>query len=108
MNTIIKASCPVCGEIEMTSKDVSLMVCSHPPLSYFAFNCPCCREYVRRPADEHVISLLLSGGVRATVWEIPAEALEPKLGPALTYDNLLDFSLALKDNKLLASQFKTS
>ena len=65
----------------MTSKDVSLMVCSHPPLSYYAFACPSCREEVRKPADDHVISLLMSGGVRAQVWELPAEALEPKVGP---------------------------
>jgi hypothetical protein len=102
--TTIKASCPSCGEVEMTSKDVSLMVCSHPPLSYYAFDCPSCREEVRKPADDHVISLLMSGGVRAQVWELPAEALEPKVGPVLGYDDLLDFALQLADDDLLAAR----
>ena len=49
--TTIKASCPTCGEVELTPADVSLMVCSHAPLSYYAFCCPTCREEVRKPAD---------------------------------------------------------
>lgn len=102
--TTIKASCPSCGEVEMTSKDVSLMVCSHPPLSYYAFACPSCREEIRKPADDHVISLLMSGGVRAQVWELPAEALEPKVGPVLGYDDLLDFALQLADDDYLVSR----
>ena len=63
-------------------------------LSYYAFECPSCTSEVRKPADEHVISLLLSGGVPAQVWEVPAEVLEAKPGPTLTYDDLLDFARA--------------
>lgn len=93
--TTIKASCPGCGEVELTSADIRLMVCSHAALSYYAFACPSCADEVRKPADDHVVSLLMSGGVAPTVWEVPAEALEPKTGPALTYDDLLDFVLTL-------------
>ena len=93
--TTIKASCPTCGEVELTSDDVSLMVCSQASLSYYAFTCPACLDEVRKPADDHVITLLMSGGVKPVVWEIPAEAVEPKHGPALTYDDLLDFALLL-------------
>ena len=38
-----------------------------------------------------------------TVWEVPAEALELKSGPALTYDDLLDFALQLTGSDLLAA-----
>jgi hypothetical protein len=100
--TTIKASCPSCGEIELTPADVSLMVCSHAPLSYYAFTCPGCSDEVRKPADDHVVSLLVSGGVPATVWDVPAEALEPRTGPALTYDDLLDLALRLESTDLLA------
>jgi hypothetical protein len=102
--TTIKASCPTCGEVELTSADITLMVCSHAPLSYYAFCCPNCLDEVRKPADDHVISLLMSGGVKATVWEIPEEALEPKTGPAITYDDLLDLVLALDADDFLAAQ----
>jgi hypothetical protein len=102
--TLIKASCPSCGEVELTPADVALMVCSHAPLSYYAFHCSGCDTEVRKPADDHVVSLLVSGGVPATVWEIPAEALEPRRGPALSYDDLLDFALGLGDTDLLAEE----
>jgi hypothetical protein len=72
------------------------MVCKHSPLSYYAFTCPACASEVRKPADDHVISLLMSGGVRARTWDVPAEVLEPKVGAALTYDDLLDFVLQLQ------------
>ena len=101
--TTIKASCPTCGEVELTSADITLMVCSHAPLSYYAFFCPTCMDEVRKPADDHVISLLMSGGVEATVWEVPEEALEPHAGPALTYDDLLDFVLHLGRADFLAA-----
>lgn len=102
--TTIKASCPTCGEVELTPADVSLMVCSHAPLSYYAFHCTTCQEEVRKPADDHVISLLVSGGVPAQVWELPAEAMEDKAGPRLTYDDLLDFALWLGDGDMLAAR----
>ena len=100
--TTIKASCPTCGEVELTPADVSLMVCSHAPLSYYAFSCPGCFDEVRKPADDHVVSLLVSGGVPAQVWELPAEALEEHAGPRLSYDDLLDFALQLGSTDLLA------
>ena len=58
-------ACPTCGEVELTSADITLMVCSHAPLSYYAFDCPRCSDEIRKPADDHVISLLISGGVKA-------------------------------------------
>ena len=101
--TTIKASCPGCGEVELTSADVTLMVCSYAPQSYYSFVCPKCGAEVRKHADDHVVSLLMSGGVRAEVWELPAEALEAKTGPVLTYDDLLDFALQLNSSDLLAA-----
>lgn len=101
--TTIKASCPTCGEVELTPADVSLMVCSHAPLSYYAFTCTTCREEVRKPADDHVVSLLVSGGVPAQVWDVPGEVLEVKPGPRLSYDDLLDFALRLAATDLLAA-----
>ncbi len=54
--TTIKASCPTCGEVELTPADVSLMVCSHAPLSYYAFDLPdAAPDEVRKPADDHVV-----------------------------------------------------
>ena len=101
--TTIKASCPTCGEVELTPADVSLMVCSHAPLSYYAFTCTTCLDTVKKPADDHVVSLLVSGGVPAQVWDVPGEVLEVKGGARLSYDDLLDFALHLGTTDFLSA-----
>src|ERR1700760_1072027 len=71
--TTIKATCPGCGEVELTAPDITLAVCPTSPLAYFSFVCPSCAETVRKDADDHIVSLLMSGGVDPIVWDIPAE-----------------------------------
>lgn len=88
--TIIKASCPCCGELELTPADVGLFVCGNcPELSCYVFECSNCHDSVRKPADDHVISLLLSGGVPAHVWDAHE-------GPRFTWDDLLEFHESLE------------
>lgn len=94
--TTIKASCPVCGDVDLTPAQVRLVVCSRLEWSYYAFACTGCQDDIRKPADEEIISLLITGGVVAEAWEIPDEALEVHAGPAISYDDVLDFVLALE------------
>jgi hypothetical protein len=102
MTTQIKATCPDCGEVNLTPEDVQLMVCTVQTLSYYAFDCGGCVRQVRKPADDRIVTLLKSGGVRVQRWRIPAEALEEKNGPAVGYDDVLDFALAVGDTDYLA------
>lgn len=93
--TTIKASCPVCGDVELTPAQLRLVVANVTERSFYAFRCTTCGDEVRKPADEEVVALLMSGGVRAERWIIPAEALEARVGPSIGYDDVLDFVLAL-------------
>ena len=93
--TTIKASCPTCGDVDLKPADLRLVVCTRTEWSTYAFDCPACTDEVKKPADEEIVALLVSGGVRAQQWHIPAEALEEHVGPALGYDDLLDFALWL-------------
>ena len=101
--TTIKTSCPVCGDVELTPAQMRLVVCSRSEWSFYAFNCGTCRDEIRKPADEEVVTLLVSGGVRAEQWVIPAEALEEHHGATITYDDVLDFALELDRIDRLAS-----
>lgn len=101
--TTIKASCPVCGDVELKPAQLRLVVASVADRSYYAFTCTSCTDEIRKPADEEVVALLVSGGVRAERWEIPAEALEEHSGAVLSYDDVLDFALALGRLDRLAS-----
>ncbi len=101
--TTIKASCPSCGDVELTPQQVRLVVCSVKSWSYYAFTCTTCLEEVRKPAGRDVVALLISGGVVAEPWAVPAEALEEHDGPALDYDDVLDFALWLDTADLVAA-----
>ncbi len=91
----IKASCPCCGDVELTAAQVRLVVCSVADWSFYEFTCAQCRDDIRKPAGTEVVHLLRSGGVKAERWTVPAEALEPHLGPVISYDDVLDFALRL-------------
>ena len=99
----IKVSCPECGVVELGELGVDLQLCPlSPALSFYEFVCPSCSLSIRKHADDHVVSLLLSNGVLASSWSVPAEALEPKTGPVLDWDDLLDFGLWLGTTDLIA------
>ena len=92
----IKASCPCCGDVELTPAQVRLVVCSVSEWSYYAFGCSTCGDEIRKPAGTEVQGLLRTGGVAVERWVVPAEALEEHTGPAITYDDVLDFALRLE------------
>lgn len=100
--TTIKATCPGCGDVELTSPQVRLVVCSVAEWSFYAFACPGCTDEVRRHATDEVVRLLTTGGVTAEPWDVPAEALEERTGATISWDDVLDFSLALDDVDLVA------
>lgn len=101
--TTIKASCPSCGDVELTPQQVRLVVCSVKAWSYYAFTCTDCLDEVRKPAGRDVVALLISGGVIAEPWAVPAEVLEEHHGPVLNYDDVLDFALWLDSADLVAA-----
>jgi hypothetical protein len=101
----IKASCPYCGDIDLSSREMVTRICSYRPWSFYEFTCPTCSQPIRKPADDHLISVLTSGGVRSTFWHVPAEVVERQTAPAtgLTADDLLDFHLQLSGRDDLAA-----
>jgi hypothetical protein len=98
--TTIKATCPGCGEVGLTPDEIELRVSQHAATaSYYAFTCPACQAIVRKPADERVMRLLVSGGVPVLQLDLPAppQRLDERFsGPVLTHDDLLDFHTMLQ------------
>lgn len=92
----IKVSCVICGDVTLPPKRVRLVVCNVEARSYYTFDCPRCGDEVRGPADKPLLRYALAGaGVRIEAWDIPAEALEAHDGPAIGWDDVLDFGLAM-------------
>ena len=89
--TTIKATCPDCGEIDLTADDIMLHIGTAQDANSYGFACPACGEFVKKPADERVVRLLLSGGVLPMLIHVPAEALETRHGPPINHNDLLEF-----------------
>lgn len=97
----IRASCPGCGDVELTTKDVRVLLCSTTNEGSYAFRCPACRLAISKPAEPRVIDVLVSSGVRLSVWHLPAELSEPKTGAPINYDDLLTFHEILQNDDWL-------
>ena len=89
--TTIKATCPGCGEVDLTAEDILLRIGGNKTANTYGFSCPTCTDFVEKPADERIVRLLLSGGVMPVLVHVPAEALEHREGPPISHDDLLAF-----------------
>ena len=92
----IKASCPTCGDVELTTRDVQVLLCSTTNQGSYAFRCPDCRLAVSKPAEARVVDVLVASGVRLSVWSLPAELEEVHTGAPISYDDLLAFHFELQ------------
>lgn len=93
MNTMatIRASCPDCGDVELTTSDITVRICADDDRGSYAFRCPSCRLAVTKTAEPRIVDLLVTSGVRLDVWHLPAELKEVHSGALFTHDDLLAF-----------------
>lgn len=85
----IRASCPECGDVELTTQDMTVRVCAEDSRGSYAFRCPACAMTVTKGAEQRIVDLLVSSGVRLEVWRLPAEIHERPEGTPFTHDDLL-------------------
>ncbi len=101
--TTIKATCPTCGDVDLTPPDVRLTVAAAAGWATYTFRCSECHDNIEKPADEEVVALLSSADV--AIDRVPAEALEGHVGAPLSYDDVLDFALWLEQHDYVAGDF---
>src|SRR5438105_3475242 len=99
----IRASCPDCGDVELTTVDMTVRVCTDDDSGAYAFRCPSCRMTVSKPAEQRIIDLLVSSGVRLENWSMPLELRERPVGLPLDHDDLLAFHELLEDENWFAT-----
>jgi hypothetical protein len=98
----IRASCGECGDVELTTADVHVRVCTHDSQSTYSFRCPVCTMTVVKPAESRTVDLLVASGVSYETWAPPLELSEPRgTGEPITHDELLDFHDLLNDDRRL-------
>ena len=99
----IRASCPDCGDVELTTDDVSVRVCTADNQGTYLFRCPECSMTVVKPAEPRTVDLLVASGVSYTTWSPPLELREPRGdGDPFSHDDLLDFHDLLADEARMA------
>ena len=108
----IKATCPTCGDVDLIPRQVRVRVVEAIEESAsrrsYTFTCPTCDESIVKAADEDVVRLLTSAGVRAERIPVPAEAREVHHGGPIGYDDLLDLVLFLETHDLLSADMATA
>ena len=62
--------------MELTTKDVAVQVCADNNQGSYTFRCPLCALVVSKQAEQRIIDLLVSSGVRMNLWNLPAELQE--------------------------------
>ena len=76
----IRASCTDCGDVELTTADVTVRVCADDNQGTYSFRCPVCRMAVVKPAEPRIVELLVASGVHLSTWRLPAELSETRSG----------------------------
>ena len=103
----IRASCPDCGDVELTTADVRVRVCLDDDRGEYRFTCPVCTMVVVKPAEHRTIDLLVASGVEMDTWTLPAELFEARSGSRITHDDILDFHKMLNDDEATAAALAT-
>lgn len=97
----IRASCAECGDVQLTTRDVTVRMCVSTDEGEYQFECPTCASLVVRHAEQRTIDLLLAAGVELMTWSLPAELFETRTGDVITHDDLIDFHAMLEDDGAL-------
>ena len=98
----IRASCPDCGDVELTTADVTVRVCLDDDRGEYRFTCPVCSMVIVKPAEHRTIDLLVASGVHMDTWTLPAELFEKRTGRRISHDDVLDFHDLLDDETKIA------
>lgn len=96
----VRASCQRCGDVELTSREVQVDVCSTTSASSYSFQCPKCGIRVSRVTTDKVVGVLTGAGVQVRHWTLPQP--ESPVGPPITHDDLLAFHYLLADDDGIA------
>ncbi len=91
----IRASCPDCGDVEFTTRDVQARISGEDGSGTYSFRCPGCKVTVVKSAEPRTIDLLLASGVEQATSVLPAEFSSSRRNDpsarAITHDDLLNF-----------------
>ena len=100
--TTIRATCSTCGDVELTTADVSVMISQDSGDGTYSFRCPLCESVVVKDCPSHTVDLLVSAGVHYSMGQLPDEPIPDPSAPAFTHDDMLEFHSFLANDTMVA------
>lgn len=93
----IRASCETCGDVPLSTGDVTVLVCAETGRGEYLFRCPRCRMATVKRAEPRTIEMLVAAGCHKRTWALPLELAERHEGDPIGPDDCLDFHQRLYD-----------
>ena len=92
----VRVVCPGCGPVVLPAEELCCELEAAGAKGICELTCPLCSAMVLVPAGPVAVETMREGGAGHMSGSIPFELLEPHVGPPLSWDDLLDFMLALE------------
>lgn len=91
----VRVVCPGCGPLVVPAADIRCEVEAEGSTGLCELRCPVCSATLLLRAQATAVETMRDGGAGHITGSVPFELLEPHTGPPLSWDDLLDFKLAL-------------
>jgi len=105
----IRATCTVCGDVELGTADVRVRVDPTNHQGTYSFVCPRCDTLVVKPAQPRTVDLLLASGVEYDMVADPSHAAEEHPDDEPIAESDIDaFSELLGDDRALWEAFEAA
>jgi DNA-directed RNA polymerase subunit RPC12/RpoP len=91
----VRVACPGCGPVVLPAKALRCELEAAGDKGICELRCPVCSTMVLVPAGPVAVETMRDGGAGHMIGSVPFELLEPHSGPPLSWDDVLDFKLAL-------------
>jgi len=95
----VRVTCPGCGPLVVPVAEVRCELEAKADKGICELRCPVCSATLVVPAGAAVVETMRGAGAGHMSGSVPFELLEPHAGPPLSWDDLLDFKLALDGNQ---------
>ena len=96
MGTIkVRVVCPGCGPLVLPAKELRCELEAAGDNGICELQCPVCSTMVLVPAGPAAVETMRNGGAGHISGSVPFELLEPHIGRPISWDDVLDFKLAL-------------
>jgi hypothetical protein len=99
----VRVVCPGCGPLVVPATELRCELEAEGGNGICELRCPVCSATLVVPARAAAVETMRGAGAGHMNGSVPFELLEPHTGPPLSWDDLLDFKLALDGNRYFIS-----